>query len=159
MPEEISDTILRVIQLILPSKTQRDQDMTTTEHHTKHQPITLKVESPALNENLVDEEEAIGKTLVNEEEELNKSLGIDQGGKDSQLTMIRDLGEASSASFVTYKDTPAYFTAQNSQSTFLEGLMQRAYQRISAPSVYHTSETVTTGNSEGSRTISARSTI
>ena len=147
----------RVIQLTLPSKTQKEQDMTTTEHHTKHQPITLKVESPVIGENLVDEEEAIGKTLVNKEEELSKSLGIDQGGKDSQLTMIRDLGDASSASFVIHKGTPAYFTAQNSQSTFLEGQMQKAYQRKSAPSVYHTSKTVTTGNSEDSRTISARS--
>ena len=67
----------RVIQSTLPSKIQKDQDMTTTEHHTKHQPITLKVESPALNEKLVDAEEATDKTLHKGEEELSKNLRND----------------------------------------------------------------------------------
>ena len=91
---EISDTMLKAIQSTLPSKTQNGQDMTTTERHTKHQPFILKAESPVIGKNLVNEEEAIGKNLVNEEEEIGKSLGIDQGGKDNEPTMIRDLVEA-----------------------------------------------------------------
>ena len=77
MLEEISDTMLRVIQSTLPSKTQKEQDMTTTEHHTKHQLITLKVENLALGEKLVDAEEATDKTLHKGEEELSKNLRND----------------------------------------------------------------------------------
>ena len=123
MPEEISDTILRVVQLILPSKTQKEQDMTTTERHTKHQPFILKAESPVIGKNLVNEEEAIGKNLFNDEEELSKSLGIDQGGKDNKPVLIRDLVEAHPASLAIHKGIPTYLTAQNSQSIFLEGQM------------------------------------
>ena len=91
---EISDTMLRDIQLTLPSKTQKGQDLITPEYHTEHQLFILKAKSPVAGKNLVNEEEEIGKNLVNEEEEIGKSLGIDQGGKDNEPAMIRDLVEA-----------------------------------------------------------------
>ena len=65
----------------------------------------------------------INKNLVNEEEIIGKSLGSDQGGRDNEMVMIRDLVEACSASLAIQKGILTYSTAQNSQSIFLEGQM------------------------------------
>ena len=103
--------MLRVAQSILPSKTQKEQEMTTTKHHTRRQLITLKVENLAVDEKLVDTKEETDKTLHKGEEELRKNL------------RNRGLEEALCASYVTHQDIPTCSTAQNSQSIFQEEMM------------------------------------
>ena len=93
----------------------------------------LKADNPGRSRNhggtsnkgrsLDNRKQHINKNLVNEEEIIGKSLGNDQGGRDNEMVMIRDLVEACSASLAIHKGTSTYLTAQNSQSIFLEGQM------------------------------------
>ena len=124
--------------MILPSKTKKGRDLITPEYHTEHQLFILKADNPVTQfrgrsgdhdgtsnkgRSLDNRKQHINKNLVNEEEIIGKSLGSDQGGRDNEMVMIRDLVEAYSASLAMHKGTSTYLTAQNSQSIFLEGQM------------------------------------
>ena len=113
--------MLKGIQSTLPNKTRKGQDLTTPGRHTEHQLFTLKEESPEVQfrgrsgshdrTSNKGRKQHVNRKLVNKEEIIDKGPGHDQGGQNYFANLAIQRG------------TPAYSTAQNSQSIFLGGQM------------------------------------
>ena len=156
--------MLKDIQSTLPNKTKKGQGLTTPRRQTEHQLFTLEEESPEIQFRgrsgchdrtpSKNQEQHINRMLVNKEEIIDKSLGIDQRSKGNKPVTIRDLVDTHLASLALNESTSTYLPAQNFQSIFLVGQMQRPCQRMSAPSAWNIVETVATGTSQNVRTTS-----